>query len=284
MFNALTVDVEYWWCNEFLSPYLPEKKESFVVEATELLLDIFDKYKVKTTFFILGKVAENHPEMIKKIHKKGHEIGNHAYSHKPLYNLSKKEVEREIKTTDELIYSITGEKPVGFRAPHASITNKNKWILDILKKLSYKYDSSVFPVKTNLYGIPNAPVNIYRPSRDDISKHDDSENFIEVPLSAIQLFNLYNVNLNVPLGGGFYFRFYPYTFFKLGIRKINKENRPFIGYIHPWEFYGDFPDMKIPLLNKLEATWGRGEKAIKKLEKVLINFKFKKIYEIIEKY
>lgn len=203
MINALSIDLEYWWCSEFLTEYLPEKRDDQFPESVIPLLDLLDKYKTKATFFVLGAVAEHHPDLIEEIYNKGHEIACHAYSHKTLYELGREEFEKEITKSLELIGKYN---PIGFRAPSFSINNETKWAFEILEKYGFKYDSSIFPIKTMLYGVPNAPVNMYRPSKKDVSKHDPNGTIVEFPLTVI------NMGKNVPIAGGFYLRALPFWF------------------------------------------------------------------------
>ncbi len=157
MINALCVDLEHWWCSEFLSGYLPDDPEDQVVASTMPILDLLDQYDIKATFFVLGLVAEEHPDLVRMIYQKGHEIASHAYSHKMLPHLSDHEVRDEIERSVNLLESITGESPLGFRAPSFSMDNQTRQALAVLMEYGFEYDTSVFPVKTNLYGEPRAP-------------------------------------------------------------------------------------------------------------------------------
>ena len=279
---SITVDVEYWWCNEFLKKYLPKDKEVLIHKTVDIVLSLFEKHDVTTTFFILGDVAEKYSEIVEKIHEKGHEIGSHAYSHEPLYRLTKEEVEEEIKRTNNAIYRITKEKPRGFRAPHASITNKNRWVFDILKKYSFTYDSSIFPVKTNLYGMPNAPLGPYFPSNEDITKNDPNGTLLEIPISAIRILKFGKHSVNLPVGGGFYLRTYPLWFIKKAIKRVLNGGRPFVAYVHPWEFYDGLPRLKVPPWIKFEAYNGTGSPFLRKINHLLKNFKSIPLEDVIE--
>jgi len=279
---SITVDVEYWWCNEFLKKYLPENREALIHRTVDIVLSLFEKYNATTTFFVLGDVAGKYPEVVEKIYEKGHEIGSHAYSHEPLYRLTKEEVEKEIVETNRLIYKITKENPKGFRAPHASITNQNKWIFDLLRKHSFVYDSSIFPVKTNLYGLPTAPLRPYRPSMEDITKDDPTEDLLEIPLSAIRILRFRKHPVNLPVGGGFYLRTYPLWFIERTIKKILRERRPFVAYVHPWEFYDELPKLKVPPWVQFEAYHGTGTQFLRKIEHILKTFKSVSLEHIAE--
>jgi polysaccharide deacetylase family protein (PEP-CTERM system associated) len=270
MINALSIDLEYWWCSEFLTEYLPEKRDDQFPESVISLLDLLDKYKTKATFFVLGAVAEHHPDLIEEIYNKGHEIACHAYSHKTLYELGREKFEKEIIKSLELIGMYN---PIGFRAPSFSINNETKWAFEILEKYGFKYDSSIFPIKTMLYGVPNAPVNVYRPSKKDISKHDPNGTIVEFPLTVI------NMGKNIPIAGGFYLRALPLCFLKWGIKKVN-QSRPAIVYIHPWEMYAKTVRLDIPLFSKFVTYYDLAH-AFNKFEELLKVFEFKPVKKIL---
>jgi peptidoglycan-N-acetylglucosamine deacetylase len=273
MKNALVIDLEHWYSNEFLTEYLPAEKVDQDIEAVMPILDLLDKYNVRATFAVLGTFAERHPELIKLIHDNGHEIQSHAYSHKTLHELGKDAFEDEIKRSIYLLESITGEGPIGFRAPSFSIDNSTKWAFEILEKYGFKYDSSIFPIKTMLYGEPKAPISIYRPSREDITEHDSKGEIIEFPMTVIKF------GTNIPLAGGFYLRVLPLWFLIFGIRHINKK-RPAIVYIHPWETYPKTPRLKLPLFSRFIAYYGINS-SLSKVEGLLKEFRFTNIKEVL---
>ncbi|AKB45786.1 polysaccharide deacetylase family protein, PEP-CTERM locus subfamily (plasmid) [Methanosarcina sp. Kolksee] len=274
MKNALVIDLEHWYSNEFLIDYLPSEKVDQDLEAVKPILDLLDKYNLRVTFCVLGTFAERHPELVKYIHEKGHEIQSHAYSHKTLHELGKDAFEDEIIKSVNLLESITGEKPIGFRAPSFSIDNSTKWAFEVLGKYGFKYDSSIFPIKTMLYGEPKAPVNIYRPSKDNVTKNDPNGNIIEFPMTVL------NFGINFPLAGGFYLRVLPLWFLIFGIKYINKK-RPAIVYIHPWETYPKTPRLKLPLFSRFVAYYGINSSLLK-LEGLLKEFHFTNIKEILD--
>jgi polysaccharide deacetylase family protein (PEP-CTERM system associated) len=244
-----------------------------IVAAVTPLLNLLDRYDTKATFFVLGVVAEEHPELIKIIYEKGHEMGSHAYSHKTLYELGKKGFEEEIKLSVELLMEITNEKPIGFRAPSFSIDNSTKWAFEILEIYGFKYDSSIFPIKTKLYGVYDAPLHVYKPSKDDITKEDYEGCIIEFPLTVVK------IERNIPISGGFYLRVMPFWLLKFLMRKVNK-TRPAVIYVHPWETYEKTPRLNLPMLSRLITYYGI-DSALKKLEGLLENFKFAPIKEVL---
>jgi len=274
MINAISVDVEYWWCNEFLNKYLPEEREDQIIESLSPLLNLLDEYNTRATFFVLGMVAEGHPEVVEEIYERGHEVASHAYSHKTLYELGIKRFEDELRESVRLLYKITKARPRGFRAPSFSINNSTKWSLEILERYKFEYDSSVFPIKTMLYGVPNAPLYPYRPSKDDVAVEDLNSKVVEFPLTVVKI-----SGVNVPIAGGFYLRVLPLWFVKCGIKKVNKD-RPAVVYIHPWETYSRTPRLKAPLKSKFITYYGINS-ALRKVKTLLKEFKFKPIEEAL---
>lgn len=275
MINALTIDLEPWYVGEFLTKYLPEKRDDQVEEAVRPLLSLLDNHEAKATFFVLGLVAEKHPVLVREIYDKGHEIASHGYSHKTLYVLGKRNFEEEIKKSVGLLESITGEKPIGFRAPSFSIDHSTGWAFDILSKYGFKYDSSIFPIKTMLYGVPDAPIYPYRPSRDGIASHNGDGDIIEFPMTVLK------IGKNIPIAGGFYLRVLPLWFLRFAIGKVNK-TRAAIIYIHPWETYHNTPRLdSVPLFSRF-VTYHGIDSALNKIEALLERFRFKPLREFLE--
>jgi peptidoglycan-N-acetylglucosamine deacetylase len=267
----LSIDLECWWCNEFLTKYLPDEREDFIYESLVPLLNLLDKHNTKATFFVLGVVAEKYPELIEELHKKGHEIASHGYSHNRLHKLGpvgfKNEIERSLNLLDKY-------NPIGFRAPSFSIDNKTIWIFEILEEYGFKYDSSIFPIKTMLYGVPNAPLNIYKPSKKNITEHDPNGKVVEFPLTVI------NFGKNIPIAGGFYLRTLPLWFIKRALSKVNKY-RPGVIYIHPWETYSKTPRIKLPPFSKFEAYYGISS-TLNKLDNLLNSFDFEPLKDVLK--
>lgn len=189
---------------------------------------------------MLGYVAERHPELIKRIHDLNHELGTHGYSHKPINRLTPLQFKKELIKSIKIIKSITGEEVVCHRASNFTIMKNTSWAIDIMKNCGIKYDSSVFPVKTPLYGMPDAPLYPYQISTEHICG-GSSEGIYELPLSVLHL-----PLKNIPIAGGFYMRFFPYELIKYSIKSINKNGRSAIIYLHPWEI--DVEQPKIPEL------------------------------------
>ena len=268
--NIMSVDFEDYFCDLPFSEW--EKYESRITKTTEILLDLFSKYNIKSTFFVVGYIAQKYPNLINEIKEKGHEIASHSYSHLDLRKATRNEVEKDLLKSFETIETITGEKVMGFRAPFFSIDNSNSWVIEFLKKY-VQYDSSIFPVKTPMYGVPEAPKKMYHPSKENFVKNDSTEKFIEIPPLTSKIFSMYNL----PVAGGFYFRALPYFFISNGIKKINQKNSPAMLYFHPKDLDKNMPKIK-------EYSWhyyfGK-RNIVKKFEKLLDNFEFTSVKDFL---
>ena len=266
----MTVDFEDYFCDLPFSEW--GKYDSRIIKTTSVLLDLFTKYNIKSTFFVVGYIAQKYPDLINKIKEKGHEIASHSYSHLDLRKATRNEVEKDLLKSFETIENIIGEKVMGFRAPFFSIDNSNSWVLEFLKKY-VKYDSSIFPVKTPIYGVPDAPKIIYHPSKENFIKNDSTEKFIEIPPLTSKIFSLYNL----PVAGGFYFRALPYFFISNGIKKINETNNPAMLYFHPKDLDNNMPKIK-------EYSWhyyyGK-RNIVKKFERLLDSFEFTSVQDFL---
>lgn len=275
MLNALCIDLEYWFCAEEIRELATKVEDDQIVESTTPLLDLLDAYKIKATIAVQGAVAEKHPNFIKAIFDKGHEVASHAYSHKPVYVLGKQAFEEEIKKSVELLSSITGEKPVGFRAPTSSINNNTLWAMEILAKYGFKYEASLCPVWTPQYGVPGAPLHSYRPSLANLTKEDRNGQIIVFPMTILDL------GVKFPVAGGFWLRTAPLWFSKWALRKVNKK-RPGMVYIHPWETYPETPRSNdISLLDRFVLYYGI-KSTLKKFEAMLKAFQFAPIRQVLK--
>lgn len=237
--NILTIDVEDWYMDTDIATW--DSYEDRIVQSTGKVLDMLDEKNIRATFFVLGYVAERFPDLVDKIKDKGHEIGTHGYSHTSIRKQKLKEFEEDLAKSIRILESITKNKIAGHRACEFSIVEETVWAIDILKKYGLKYDSSVFPVKTHLYGVPGAPLFPYHISPFDLKNQDQEGNFWEFPLS---IYRLPLVRKNIPVAGGFYLRFFPYRLIKHAVKKINQTGQPAIMYVHPWEFDPTQPRIK----------------------------------------
>jgi polysaccharide deacetylase family protein (PEP-CTERM system associated) len=225
LLNIMSVDVEDWFQVENYASALPRnnwsKLEFRVEQNLDLLLNIFEHNKIKATFFTLGWIAQKAPNIVKKISSLGHEIASHGWSHKPIWDMEKEEFRNEIKQSRSFLSDLSGQSVVGYRAPTCSITEKTLWALEVLAEEGYKYDSSIFPVHHDRYGIPNAPLNI----------HKRDEGIWEIPLTVLEI-----GHYRLPTCGGGYLRLYPLLLTQYAITRANKLGRPANIFVHPWEF------------------------------------------------
>lgn len=233
--NLFSVDLEDWFTplhlrGEF-SDHLLNQNEIRIEKTTLKLLELFDIKQVKVTFFVLGWIAKQFPDLIKEISLKGHEISSHSYSHKLLTLMTKEEFEKETEQSLEAIDKAISKPVKGFRAPCFSVTNNNLWVYEVLNKYGFIYDSSVFP-----FG--NYPKEAKNHIFKDFFKLKSG--IIEIPIKAVKI-----GGLTIPYGGGGYFRLYPYSFFRNKARELNKNGRLLNFYIHPWEIDESQPKLTI---------------------------------------
>ncbi len=229
MLNALTIDVEdYYQVSAFESVIKFEewnRYESRVEQNTYRILDILDDYQTKATFFVLGWIAERYPALVQEIQKRGHEVASHGYSHRRVYTQMPEQFRTETRRARYILEDIIGQPIRGYRAASYSITEKSLWALDILQEEGFVYDSSIFPIHHDLYGIPNSP------RFGHLLNGQTRGKLIELPPSTLQI-----GGFTLPIAGGGYFRFFPYAFIRWALGYINvKERQPAIVYLHPWE-------------------------------------------------
>ncbi len=237
----MTVDVEdYFHVSAFENQISPADWSSCkptVDYNTRRLLDLFAERNVTSTFFILGWVAEAFPELIKDIHAAGHEVASHGTNHRRATTLTRAELKDDITSSINRLNDLTGDQVIGYRAPSFSIGKSNEWAFELLAELGLKYSSSTYPIEHDLYGTPDWPRFAYqRP-----------EGILEIPIPTIK-----NKGKNQGIGGGGYFRLYPYWLSKKRIKRfMETEQAPYSFYFHPWEIDPNQPRVKdAPLLSK----------------------------------
>jgi len=272
--NALSIDLEEWYHSELVER--GKSPLSQVEEATQSILDLLERYRTKATFFVVGEVAEQHPDLIRSIFQRDHEIGCHTFSHTLVWNLGENLFREELKRFHVVMAEILGEVKIkGFRAPCFSIDNRNKWALKVLLDFGYQYDASIFPLKINpLYGVSGAPTRPYRISFEDVRESDPSSSLMEYPLCPLEI-----GKLKIPISGGFYLRSLPLPFLYWGLRRINR-NQSFLVYFHPWEGYEKTPRFKLPLYNRVISYYGISS-ALKEFEFLLKHFKFARVDQVL---
>ncbi len=224
--NAMTVDVEdYFHVTAFANTLDRARWQDLEYRAernTERVMELFSAAGIKATFFVLGWVARRSPGLIRKIYAAGHEIACHGMSHQLVYKQTREVFHQETRDAKQLLEDIVGVKVRGYRAASYSIIPKSLWALDVLEELGFEYDSSIFPVRHDIYGMRHAPRHPFNPGVGRL---------LEVPLTTVEIFGA-----RLPCGGGGYFRIFPYSLFKMGLRRVNNvDHLPGVFYFHPWE-------------------------------------------------
>ncbi|MFK5948355.1 MAG: DUF3473 domain-containing protein [Methylococcales bacterium] len=226
--NAFTVDVEDFFQVEAFSQVIDKNKwddyTCRVESNTDVILELLETANVKGTFFILGWIAKRYPQVVKKISELGHEVASHGMSHQLIYNQDMNVFKQETIDSKKLLEDLSQQPVNGYRAATYSITNKSLWALDILVDAGFKYDSSIFPMRHDRYGISDAC------AVPNIVKTPKGQSLVEFPISTVK-----NRYFTLPIAGGGYFRLFPYKLTQWGLSSINKNNTPFVFYIHPWE-------------------------------------------------
>jgi len=224
--NAMTVDVEDYFQVQAFEQRIPRSAWNEIprrVEANvDRLLELFLTNAVSATFFVLGWIAERHPDMIRRIAAGGHELASHGYDHTRVDRLSPADFREDVRRTKGTIEAIAGRAVNGYRAPTFSIGSHTEWAYDILEDEAYLYSSSIYPIRHDLYGAPDAPRIPFRPGRGKLW---------EFPLTTRRV-----LGVNLPCAGGGYFRLLPYWTSRRSLRYINAaDSAPCIFYFHPWE-------------------------------------------------
>jgi len=271
--NAMTVDVEDYFHVSAFAKSIDRKdwdKHPLRVEKnTQRLLDLFDEAKVKATFFVLGWVADRNGHLIKEIAARGHEVACHGYSHQLVYNQTQEVFREETVRSKKLLEDIIQAPVKGYRAASYSITKNSLWALDILAEAGFEYDSSIFPVRHDRYGIPDAKETPH------ILKTPKGYSLIEFPLSTAKIFSR-----KLPVAGGGYFRLYPYALTKAGLAQINRRQQPFIFYLHPWEIDPEQPKVAASWLSRFRH-YNNLDKCESRLGNLLADFEFGTVQSVL---
>jgi polysaccharide deacetylase family protein (PEP-CTERM system associated) len=272
MKNALSIDLEDWFCVHNFAEVIPfstwNSRELRVRESTERLLTLLDKHKVRATFFVLGWIADQVPDLIRKIAGSGHEIASHGYGHLLAKTLTPATFEKDLASSLEAIARCVPNKVVGFRAPSFSLDRTTLWVFDVLTKYGIRYDSSIFPISFHPdYGVRDGVLSIY----------NVTESLTEFPMSCFKF-----MGMTIPCCGGGYFRVLPYSITRFGIGKCNRENRAAVFYLHPWEIDTHQPRItNIPRFKQFRHYFNIG-KTEKRLERLLSDFEFSTIAEVLK--
>jgi polysaccharide deacetylase family protein (PEP-CTERM system associated) len=241
--NAMTVDVEDYFHVSVFDGVIPrsswDRLESRVTANTSRMLDIFAEHGVRGTFFVLGWVAERFPELVRRIAGAGHEVASHGYGHRLVYDQTPAAFREDVRRAKSLLEDASGVRVHGYRAPSYSIVPRSLWALDVLIEEGHAYDSSIFPIRHDRYGIPVSGRHAYVVDRP-------VGRLVEAPASTTTL-----GGMNLPVAGGGYFRLLPYAWTRWGISRVNAEAKPAIFYLHPWEIDPGQPRLSCGLLSRI---------------------------------
>lgn len=223
----MTVDVEDYFQVSAFEQHVPREawdaKECRVERNVDRILELFERHGVQATFFTLGWVAERFPAMLRRVVAQGHEIASHGWSHVRVTQQDADAFRQDVLRTKALLEDASGQKVIGYRAASYSIGESNLWALDVLHETGHRYSSSIYPIKHDLYGMPDAPRFAFRPVQ--------GQGFLEFPVTTVSV-----GGRNLPCGGGGWFRLLPYVGTRWALRRVNAvDQESAIFYFHPWE-------------------------------------------------
>ena len=223
--NALTIDVEDYFQVSAFAPYKPREQWSVracrVERNVDRILQMLDMHETKATFFTLGWIAERYPHLVRRIVEGGHELASHGYGHQRASDLTEAAFSTDIESAKKLLEDLSGHRVKGYRAPSFSIGESNLWAFDCLERAGYSYSSSIYPIRHDHYGMPDAPR----------FAHQVRAGLLEVPVTTARFFER-----NWPASGGGYFRLLPYAMSRWLLQSVNRQDRQSaVFYFHPWE-------------------------------------------------
>jgi len=241
--NVVSVDVEDYFHAETFSGVVDRARwdsyTSRVEPNTRRLLESMAALNIHGTFFVLGWVAERFPALVREIAAGGHELACHSYWHRLIYKLEPADFKEDTRRAKDIIEQIAGQAVTGYRAPTYSVIDSSVWALDILTELGFTYDSSIFPIHHDRYGMPGAP-------RAPFRFQTPSGPMTEFPITTFRL-----AGHNMPVGGGGYLRLLPRIYTRLGLKRVQKEGLPIVIYIHPWEIDPEQPRLPGSMKSRL---------------------------------
>ena len=273
LLNAMTIDVEdYFHVSAFAHVVSPTEWPSFesrVCRNTERLLGILDDANVRATFFVLGWVAERYPQLVSRIERAGHELASHSFDHALVYDKTPEAFRADLQRARAAIAEASGVVVTGYRAPSFSLVQRSLWALDVLIDEGYTYDSSIYPIRHDRYGIPAWSRFIHRVD-------SAAGTLWELPGSTVRY-----LGVNMPMGGGGYFRLLPYRWTSMGIRRLNqREGQPAIFYLHPWEVDPDQPRLRANAPTRLRH-YRNLDQTEPRLRRLLKEFPFGRIEDVL---
>ncbi len=274
MLNVFTVDVEDYFQVSAFEKHVRRDQwgqwESRVVSNTHRILQLLDRHHVRATFFVLGWVAQRHPRLVREIHACGHEIGSHGYWHRLVYQQTPEEFRTDLRRSRDALQETLGRPVTAYRAASFSITRQSLWALEILVEEGFLADSSVFPIRHDRYGIPDAEPGPHR-------LKTPAGSLWEFPPSVARF-----AGINLPVGGGGYFRLSPLPWTLFCLRRINRIRRqPFMFYVHPWELDPEQPRIRAASRTSRFRHCVHLSQNERKLDRLLATFRFGRLCDVI---
>ncbi|MBM4017300.1 MAG: DUF3473 domain-containing protein [Planctomycetes bacterium] len=269
MLHAITVDVEDWYQSTIdARAGLSDRFRT----STRLVLEAMAARNVKGTFFVLGLAAEKAPDAVRDIAAAGHEVQSHGYGHLEVFNLSEEEFRQDVLRAKGLLEDLLGAPVCGFRAPSFSIDERTPWALDALAETGHRYDSSIFPIKMARYGIGGYP------PEPRVVTTARGRRIVEAPIACFDC-----LGGRRPVGGGGYFRLWPYAVIRRAFRQMDRDGRPGVIYFHPYEY--DAAEMavyrgKVPLAMRLHQGLGRRGFA-RKVNRLMTDFQVGPLRDVL---
>lgn len=265
--NALTIDVEDYFQVSAFAPHIRrsewETMPCRVEQNIDRILELLSETNVKATFFTLGWIAERYPELVRRVTQSGHELASHGFSHQRATEQGRDEFLADIRLAKAILEDISGQAVGGYRAPSFSVGPSNPWASGCIGEAGYRYSSSVYPIRHDHYGVPDAPR----------FAHETSPGVLELPVATVRMFSA-----NWPAGGGGYFRLLPYTISRWSIRRINAVDRqPAMFYFHPWELDPDQPRVQGPSAKSRFRHYLNLKRTEPRMRRLLADFRWDRV-------
>ena len=269
--NAMTVDVEDYFQVSAFEPHVLraqwDRHECRVERNMERILSLFADYGVRATFFVLGWISQRYPQVVRDIVDAGHELASHGWAHVRVTQQQPAEFREDVTRTRKILEDTGGVTVRGYRAASYSIGARNLWALDVLHECGYQYSSSIYPIRHDLYGMPEAPRFAFR--------HNGS-GILEIPVTTVEF-----GGARLPCGGGGYFRLFPYPLSRWALRRVNqRDHQSGIFYFHPWEVDPEQPRMKNLTLRTRVRHYLNLRRVESRLRRLLTDFRWDRMDRI----
>lgn len=274
MKNAFTVDVEDYFQVEGFAGVIDrshwDRYETRVRANTATILEMLARRGIRGTFFVLGWIARKHPQIVRDIAAAGHEVASHGMSHRLVYTQTPEDFQRETRESKAMLEDQCQRPVTGYRAATYSITRRSLWALDVLCAEGYLYDSSIFPMRHDRYGIPDAE------PAPHVMTTPGGNRLVEFPISVLRY-----GGATIPVAGGGYFRLFPYRFTRWALREINRRGGEFVFYMHPWEIDPGQPRVREAGATSRFRHYLNLERCAARLGRLLDDFEFDSMHQVL---